>query len=371
MKKVIVFGGGGDMGLAASYAMSKLGYKVQVVDPNSESRDKAYKHLKETKLISKLEIKSEANFSDVDVAISTAPYAYNEKIAWNCFQEKVPYCDLGGNPQVSEKIQRLATQNDGCAFTDLGVAPGLINILGESAWNNFTADGSKIKSIDMMVGGLPNNPQNKLKYSLVFNMGGLYNELTGDCEVLEDGKVVTKKALSTDLKKFKWRRLEEYEATITKGGLSHSLELMKNRGVENCTYQTIRFCGHFEFIKFLLEECEMDFKEFSKFIKRACSETKDDFILMAIEVDGKVFTHKINSDETWTAMQKATAFPTAAAASIMAESSDLPSVMNYSHIPLKTYSNKLELIGGIGNPLSEMWSFENDEKIWQTDRNDH
>lgn len=356
MKKAIIFGGGGDMGLAASYAMSKLGYKVQVVDPNSQSRDKAYKHLKETKLISDLEIKSEPSFSDADVAISTAPYAYNEKIAYACFQEKVPYCDLGGNPQVSEKIQRLALQNNGCAFTDLGVAPGLINILGEAAWKKFSTKDSKVESIHMMVGGLPNKPENKLKYSLVFNMGGLYNELTGDCEILEDGNVVTKKALSTDLKKFKWRRMEEYEATITKGGLSHSLQLMKDRDVKNCTYQTIRFCGHFELIKFLLDECEMDFKEFSKFIKRACSETRDDFILMAIEIDGKLFTHKIDCDETWTAMQKSTAFPTAAAASIMAESSDLPNVMNYSHLPLEEYSKKIEMIGGMGNPLSEIWS---------------
>lgn len=372
--KAIIFGGGGDMGLAASYAMSKLGYDVQIVDPNPDSQRKAINAFRGTGGLEfgigwgSVQISSEPDFENANVAISAAPYIWNEKIAISCFEKGIPYCDLGGNPKVSESIQRKATQLNGCAFTDLGLAPGLINIVGEAAFEKS----EDVKDMCMMVGGLPNNPNNKLQYSLVFNMDGLYNELTGDCEVLSDGEVIVKKALSDEIETFSLRKewspeievgengryyrlpTKDYEASITKGGLSHSLKLMKNRGVKNCSYKTIRYEGHFEIIKFLLEDCEMDLKEFSEFIGRACPPTKDDFVIMGVRVNGKLFTHKIESDDTWTAMQKGTAFPTAAVAAIMAESKkeDLNSVMDYSMIPLEDCRKKIVQIGGIGDPFS-------------------
>jgi saccharopine dehydrogenase-like NADP-dependent oxidoreductase len=375
MKKAIIFGGGGDMGVAASYAMSKLGYDVQIVDPNPESRKKAMNVFclgHRSRIRSRMyrrgsvQVSSEPDFENANVAISAAPYIFNEEIAINCFEKQIPYCDLGGNPTVSKKIQQLAVQNNGHAFTDLGLAPGLVNIMAEAAFESADS----VSSLQMMVGGLPNKTDNKLRYSLVFNMEGLYNELTGDCEVIEDGKVVVKKALSVELEKFNLRTewkpevsigddgryhqlpTEGYEATITKGGMSHSLELMKNRGVKNCSYKTIRYEGHFDIIKFLLEDCQMNLEEFSKFITRACPATKDDFVVIGVRINGKLHSHRIESDETWTAMQKGTAFPTAAAACLMDENiKNLPNVVNYSHIPIKKYSDTIKQIGGIGDPF--------------------
>ena len=350
MKKAIIFGGGGDMGVAASYAMSKLGYDVQIVDPNPESRKKAMNVFclgHRSRIRSRMyrrgsvQVSSEPDFENANVAISAAP-------------------------TVSQKIQQLAVQNNGHAFTDLGLAPGLVNIMAEAAFESADS----VSSLQMMVGGLPNKTDNKLRYSLVFNMEGLYNELTGDCEVIEDGKVVVKKALSGELEKFNLRTewkpevsigddgryhqlpTEGYEATITKGGMSHSLELMKNRGVKNCSYKTIRYEGHFDIIKFLLEDCQMNLEEFSKFITRACPATKDDFVVIGVRINGKLHSHRIESDETWTAMQKGTAFPTAAAACLMDENiKNLPNVVNYSHIPIKKSSDTIKQIGGIGDPF--------------------
>jgi saccharopine dehydrogenase-like NADP-dependent oxidoreductase len=351
--KAIIFGGGGDMGVAMAYGLHRLGIGVQIVDNNGSSRNNAYKILKETKLVPNVEIRSGPDFTNANVAISAAPYAVNEKIAGMCFRANVPYCDLGGNPLVSSNIQELAVRNKGVAFTDLGCAPGLVNIMAEASWKHHRKPRKVPKNVYMMVGGLPNNPTNRLRYARVFNVGGLYNELTGDCEILEDGKVVTRPALGdietvADLSD----PLVSFESGLTKGGLSHTLKLMESRKVKNCCYKTLRFPGHFDYITFMLEECKMNFKEFVKFIKRACPETEDDFLIMHIEVDDHVVQHRIDSDDTWTAMQKSTSFPTAAMAAILAEGDGRKPVLDYSDVPLVDFAEKLSVIGGIGEPLS-------------------
>ncbi|MFP6602454.1 MAG: hypothetical protein VB862_07995, partial [Pirellulaceae bacterium] len=65
-----------------------------------------------------------------------------------------------------------------------------------------------------------------------------------------------------------------------------------------------------------------------------------------------VVQHRIDSDDTWTAMQKSTSFPTAAMAAILAEGDGCKSILDYSDVPLVDFAEKLSIIGGIGEPLS-------------------
>src|SRR4029079_6650871 len=69
---------------------------------------------------------------------------------------------------------------------DCGLAPGLGNIL--AAW--LVAEVTAAHAIQVPCGGLPQTPRPPLGYKLVFNVGGLTNEYSGEAEFLRGGKLV-------------------------------------------------------------------------------------------------------------------------------------------------------------------------------------
>jgi saccharopine dehydrogenase-like NADP-dependent oxidoreductase len=269
-------------------------------------------------------------------------------IARDCAAHNVRYCDLGGNPEVSEGIHSLYEDTQSVCFTDLGLAPGLANIIAEYGVHTHLPP----QTVELMCGGLPVHPAGTLKYNLVFHPHGLWNELTGDCEILKDGEIVQIQALQNVSELG-----EKLEVAHTKGGLSSSLQLMKDRGVQNCSYQTIRFKGHYDYIKFLLIDCGLrnDSATFERLISYACPKTTLDRVFLRIKVDDWVSESVIENDDDWSAMQKGTAFPTAAVALIMAQGhlDTYGPVLNYSHIPLENFIDNLHNIGGM--PVNKMF----------------
>jgi len=193
---------------------------------------------------------------------------------------------------------------------------------------------------------------------LVFSPKGLWNELTGDCEIIRDGK----KQIVPALKEVTALN-EAFEVSHTKGGLSTSLDLMLERGVQNLSYKTIRVKGHYDYINFLLKDCKLenDCKTFEEIIGKACPTTKKDQILLRVNVDDHYVEAIIDSDE-WTAMQKATSFSAAAVAAIMASGKldGSKSVLDYSSVPLEEFKENLKLIGGI--PVDNLFAIKKESE---------
>jgi saccharopine dehydrogenase-like NADP-dependent oxidoreductase len=346
--KILVMGVGG-MGEPLAWALKKLGAEVIVGDINEDTLHKVHQKLdceKTRCTIGRYDfVLAEP---DLDLVVSCVPYEMTTLIARECVVYGVRYCDLGGNPQVSEGVQSLYKDTQSVCFTDLGLAPGLANIIAEYGVHTHLPP----NTVELMCGGLPVHPAGTLKYNLVFHPHGLWNELTGDCEILKDGLVTQVRALSkvTELG-------EKLEVAHTKGGLSSSLKLMKDRGVQNCSYQTIRFKGHYDYINFLLTDCGLreDSSTFERLISYACPKTTLDRVFLRIKVDDWVSESVIENDDDWSAMQKGTAFPTAAVAMLMAagEMDSFGPVLNYSHIPLEKFIDNLHNIGGM--PVNKMF----------------
>ena len=57
--------------------------------------------------------------------------------------------------------------------------------------------------------------------------------------------------------KFDLLENEELEAFYTSGGASHSIPSMKERGVNNCCYKTIRYKGHRDMVRLLIRNSEL------------------------------------------------------------------------------------------------------------------
>ena len=340
MKATIV--GVGKMGLPIAWAMQKLGFDLQLIESNKKSFSKINKILGARP---QEPIHADQIDGDSDVVISCLPYFSNqgtiEQIVYD-LESSIPYCDLGGNPDMSFHIKR---QFGGKLpiFTDLGLAPGFINIMAEDIVEKHGGE-----NVVLRCGGLPNHKvENTLNYARVFSVEGLTNEYSGMCDVIKNGEIKQVPALS-DVETWELSG-EHFEAFHTKGASNGNLKSMLNRGVKNFCYKTIRLEGHVKLIKFLMEECKITGDHFSRAIKYSCPRTTNDRVFIEVETESPSKSTSqsmvVYADERWTAMQKCTAFPTAAVAAIRAKNKE-PKVWEYADVPIEEFLTNLKTICG-------------------------
>jgi len=368
--------GVGRMGTAIAYAMDKLGFHVIGMDTNRDAANNIpHKvNLKDGKT-PRNEFFVIGNNKDllkgisyhkhlIDVVISSLPYHQTQAVGHYCIQHGLRYCDLGGRVDVSESINSLAKQEaTKPVFTDLGLAPGWVNILAEEGYQSLYG-GGQITNVNMMVGGLPDyslSSENPLRYCISWSPDGLINEYKDDCIVLEDGQIKTVKGMD-GLEAVESDKLGKLEAFYTSGGASHSIHSMKARGVNNCSYKTLRYKGHGAMVKFLMRDCQLDDETLNKIFVEGCGQCdKDEVIVIAkVEKDNKTWKEEklVRSDDRFSAMQKATAFPISTVASLMAEGyfddrtvhnrggdKKLPLVLSYADVPHDEFNKRLETLG--------------------------
>ena len=354
--KALIFGVG-RMGQCIAYAMSRLGYEVICADTvPTEYRLKGlvskytFVHLKSDKSFKKV-IKD----AEPDIVISSLPYHQLLPVATYCITNDIRYCDLGGRVDVSEDINQLAKEKaTKPVFTDLGLAPGWINIVTE----HLICGLHKIDDIRMYVGGLPVLKNNPLNYLVTWTVDGLLNEYVDDCIVLKNGKLVTVPGM-TGLQTVK-TGLDELEAFYTSGGASHTLDRMKKRGVKNCSYRTFRYPGHIKVIEFLARKCKLDGRTMKHIFEAGCTGDKNDSDLVILRSEviygdmTRVYEKVVYSSGPFSAMQRATAYSLSTVASLMGAgrlddrtiqqrgySDRLPMSLQYSDVPYSEFESIL------------------------------
>ena len=328
--------GVGRMGTAIAYGMDKLGFHVTGMDTNPEAANNIPQKVN---LIDGETPRNEffivKNAEDIcrgieaqvkpDIVISSLPYHQTEIVGKYCVDNGIRYCDLGGRVDVSQNINDHAKQHaTKPVFTDLGLAPGLVNILAEQGCRELIGV-NEGASVEMMVGGLPDyleSANNPLRYKVTWSVDGLINEYRDDCIVLENGQIKTVKGMS-GVEQLETDSLGKVEAFYTSGGASHSIYSMKERGVTNCSYKTIRYKGHGDMVRFLIRDCELNAETLNKIFVDGCGHANKDEVIVIAKVKKANKTWRkeklVKSDDQFSAMQKATAFSICSVATIMAK----------------------------------------------------
>ncbi len=369
MENVAIIGVG-RMGTAIAWAMDKLGWRVVAIDSNSEALHKLSNVLEDhdahfcqhADVIEKVLREKEPR-----VVISSLPYHYNESIARLCMSNEIRYCDLGGKVSVSQKINELGAEKARKPImTDLGLAPGWVNILAERGCAQLRR---RAKKVEMMVGGLPVVPANPpFNYLATWSIDGLINEYRDDCQILSNGEMTTVKGMD-GLENVRINLLDkELEAFYTSGGASHTIKNMKDRGVKDCHYKTLRYKGHEEVVNFLIRDCQLTDNCLKQVFSEGCAPKSnvEDFTILKVKVSSEddvvwekeIIVHAGQYKTEFSAMQQATSFPTAAMASLMAEGhfdnreiehrgykEKLPVVLSYKDVPFEKFNENLKLLG--------------------------
>lgn len=255
MKVVIL--GAGLMGKEAARDLVKSDdvHKVYLADVNVRQAEDFAEQLMSDKLdILLLDANNDVQLRDVmalgDVVINALFYTFNEKVARLAVEIGVHSIDLGGHiGGATDAVLSLADQAKAKGITiipDLGVAPGMINILtgyGAGKLNH-------VESIKLYVGGIPVKPEPPLNYNVVFSLEGVFDHYTDPSHVIRNGQLMEIPSLS-EIEPIYFDKYGELEAFHTSGGTSTLTKSFSN--VKTLEYKTIRYKGHAEKFQLLVD----------------------------------------------------------------------------------------------------------------------
>lgn len=316
MFKVMVLGAG-KIGTLISCLLAEE-YQVHLVDINLESIQKAgcSPNIKTSTIDVDKASDLESCFSSYhpDAVVSALPYYCNIKIAEAALKFNIHYFDLTEDIQVTQKIEKISEGASAAFVPQCGLAPGFISIVTQNLIKKF----EKVDIVKMRVGALPVRPSNALKYSLTWSTDGLINEYGNICYGIVDGKKVS----LIPLEGYETIEVDGllYEAFNTSGGLGSLADTYKDR-VNMMDYKTLRYPGHCEKIKLLMNDLKLnhDREVLKKILEKAIPKTNQDVVLIYSAVSGwrgkdlfeetyfkKIYPQKIGS-KLWSAIQITTA----------------------------------------------------------------
>ncbi|MEY9974204.1 lysine 6-dehydrogenase [Lysinibacillus sp. RC46] len=228
-----VFLGDIDVNLAQNFVDSLNTDKIEVVELHAERDD------------SLMEVISKGN-----VVVNALFYSFNERVARAAIAAGVHSVDLGGHiGGVTEKILDLDEEAKAKGVTiipDLGVAPGMVNILAGYGASKL----DEVESIKLFVGGIPTEPKPPLHYTRVFSLDGVFDHYTEPSKVILKGKLQEVPSLS-GVEPIYFKDFGVLEAFYTSGGISTLDKTFPN--VQTLEYKTIRYKGHAEKFKLLAD----------------------------------------------------------------------------------------------------------------------
>lgn len=273
-----------------------------------------------------------------DAFLSAVPYYFNPLVSKAAVAAGASMCDLGGNTDIVWEQHKLHAEAKNAGITiipDCGLMPGMGNTLAAYAMEKMDA----CHDIHVRCGGLPQNPKPPLLYKLVFSIHGLINEYFGKAHLLRDGGLIEIPTF-TELEKIEFPPpVGKCEAFTTTGGTSTAPWTFQGK-VKNYDYKTVRYPGHYEKFKTLLElgflddapedASQMSPRQFSAKILIPKMDFPEDRDLVVLRVTARGVTNgkrvEINLDVMdfhdektgFTAMERTTGYPAAIVAIYLA-----------------------------------------------------
>lgn len=330
--------GAGMMGSAAAFDLATRdpGSEVILADINLQTATRSAKAVGNNVTPLRLDVNIHGDLiramQGCGAVVSAVTYSVNYQVTRAALEAGVHMVDLGGNNDVVQRQLALDAEAKARGITivpNSGLAPGLINILAVHGSREF----DRVDAIHLRVGGLPQHPRPPLNYQIVFSVEGLINEYVEQAAVISDGQLKHIDSMSG---------LEDItfpppfgtlEAFSTSGGLSTLTEHFAGK-VKELDYKTIRYRGHCDKIKTLLDlgfatsepmmvggSVKTNREFFAELLRKKLDFGDKDVVLARAVITGRhgeaektlayEFVDGYDDATAMTAMMRATAFPTA------------------------------------------------------------
>ena len=355
MIKATVLGAGMVGSIMASDLATDPDFEVTILDVRPDALKRAQDHAASLggKLATKVVDLSDAGslkaaIANTDIVLG----ALASKIGFQTLRAVIEsgknYADISFMPEDSWDLDDLAKEHGVTAVVDMGVAPGMSNMLSGYGASLL----SECDNIEIYVGGLPRKRSWPYEYKAGFSPADVLEEYTRPSRIVEHGEVVVREALSEP-------ELMDFEGLGT-------LESFNTDGLRSLAYtmkvpfmkeKTLRYPGHIELMRvfretglFDQERIEVDggsvrpLDVISKlmFPKWTYEPGEEDLTIMRIITDGKdskgtMTRHQWDLLDYYnhgaTSMSRTTAFPCAIIARMIAKGElSMPGVINAEQI---------------------------------------
>lgn len=272
MKSVLVLGAG-KVGKAVAELLAICGrgqYRVTAADHHEAHLRETEENLSRVKSRVKFPVDYATRKVDVtdgaavraalkghDYVVCMLPFNFVAGIAEAANELGIHYFDVTEDVETTDKVREIGASGRArvALVPQCGLAPGYIAIAAHDIARKF----AKVHELTLRVGALPQFPTNRLKYNVTWSTAGVVNEYCEPCNVMLDGRTVKVPALE-GLEHFSFEGVE-FEAAYTSGGVGSLIETLVAEGKttpeSRIAYKTIRYPGHFELMKFLLQDMRL------------------------------------------------------------------------------------------------------------------
>jgi saccharopine dehydrogenase-like NADP-dependent oxidoreductase len=180
--------------------------------------------------------------ADADVVLGALASVIGFQTLRTVIESGKNFCDICFMPEDAIDLDALAKQRGVTAIVDIGVAPGMSNMIAGYA----AATLKPCENIEIYVGGLPRERRWPFQYKAAFSPYDVIEEYTRPSRIVEHGTIITREALS-EPELLDFPHVGTLEAFNTDGlrSLAYTLKVpfMKEK--------TLRYPGHIELMRVL------------------------------------------------------------------------------------------------------------------------
>lgn len=300
-KKIFIAGSGGIGEAAALLLREWSGFEIELflgdISENSLQKAKDFV-LKNSDKTSKVETVLMAKdgisedlksaFSNCDVLLDCSPGSQAPKLAQFAKDFKMHYANLTEYVAETDKIMELARDAETGFVLQTGLAPGFINVLAMSLYNEFVEkyQNEKVERIGMKVGALTAHAHQPHFYGFTWSPIGVATEYVKNSRVIRNYKITERPALSSRETIIIGART--YEADLTSGGAADLPDFFVGKA-KALDYKTLRYVGHYDWVESLVRKLPKDENLPNRLQDKMLEEipsVEDDLVLVHSSVDG-------------------------------------------------------------------------------------
>jgi len=346
----VIIAGGGRQGRAAAYKLKEWGIPCRLVDPNGK-RVEALKREGFDAAEGDVLSLGRGYFEGASLLISAVPARLGEGVHRLALRQGVDLVDISYTEFDPFTLEERVREAGIRVIFDAGLAPGLSNLLvGE------LAEGiERVERIKILVGGIPERNIPPLGYTITWSVEDLVEEYTRPARIVRNGRLIQVEPLS-GVEEVLLEGMEPLEAFYT-DGLRSLLRTFSH--VPNMEEKTIRYPGHAEKMRFLLdlglfsrERCvKGELRPYDVgicLLQEALKGDGGDVVILQVEVEGGGVRRRARIFERaeggFTAMERTVVFTCAAFARILLEEEVEPGL--YAPEMLHRYAERIfEMVG--------------------------
>ncbi len=228
-------------------------------------------------------------FRSGDILLDCLPGAEAPRMAHIARKYNMHYVNLTEHVSETEKILEIAQGASTGFILQSGLAPGYIDVLANHLYKEFTQENGvdQVESISMKVGALPKMATGPHFYGFTWSPIGVATEYVKDAIIIRDGVKTQCPSLSNTTTLI----LDgiTYEDDYTSGGAADLPDYFLGK-VKMLDYKTIRYPGHFNWVRKQLENINPDQSVENVLLQKMLDHvpfSEDDMIILYVSVIGK------------------------------------------------------------------------------------